>query len=67
VEAVGARIDRMGIRSVTGQRLLNAKMPNLGAGLDHAIAVRRADLHRLLLEAVGGVASVETRFACVSR
>src|SRR4029434_2085174 len=66
VEAVGARVDRVGIRNVTGQRLLNAKMPNLGAGLDHAIAVRRADLHRLLLEAVGGVASVETRFGCVA-
>jgi 2-polyprenyl-6-methoxyphenol hydroxylase-like FAD-dependent oxidoreductase len=66
VEAVGARIDRMGIRSVTGRRLLTAGMPDLGGGLDHAIAVRRADLHRLLLEAVGGVASVETRFGCVA-
>ena len=37
-------------------------MPDLGAGLDHAIAVRRTDLHRLLLEAVAGVASVDTRF-----
>ena len=34
----------------------------LGAGLDHAIAVRRTDLHRLLLEAVAGVASIDTRF-----
>jgi 2-polyprenyl-6-methoxyphenol hydroxylase-like FAD-dependent oxidoreductase len=66
VEAVGARIDRVDIRSVTGRRLLTAGMPDLGAGLDHAIAVRRADLHRLLLEAVGGVASVETRFGCVA-
>jgi 2-polyprenyl-6-methoxyphenol hydroxylase-like FAD-dependent oxidoreductase len=66
VEAVGARIDGMDIRSVTGRRLLTAKMPDLGAGLDHAIAVRRTDLHQLLLEAVGGVASVETRFGCVA-
>lgn len=51
----------MDIRSVTGRRLLTAEMPDLGAGLNHAIAVRRTDLHRLLLEAVGGVASVETR------
>jgi 2-polyprenyl-6-methoxyphenol hydroxylase-like FAD-dependent oxidoreductase len=62
VEAVGARIERMDIRSVTGRRLLTAGMPDLGGGLDHAIAVRRTDLHRLLLEAVAGVASVDTRF-----
>jgi 2-polyprenyl-6-methoxyphenol hydroxylase-like FAD-dependent oxidoreductase len=66
VEAVGARIDRMDIRSVTGRRLLTAEMPDLGGGLDHAIAIRRTDLHRLLLEAVGSVASVETRFGCVA-
>jgi len=47
-------------------RLLTAQMPDLGAALDHAIAVRRTDLHRLLLEAVGGVASIETRFGCVA-
>ena len=62
VEAVSARIDRMDIRSVTGRRLLSARMPDLGAGLDHAIAVRRTDLHRLLLDAVSEVASVDTRF-----
>jgi 2-polyprenyl-6-methoxyphenol hydroxylase-like FAD-dependent oxidoreductase len=37
-------------------------MPDLGGGLDHAIAVHRTDLHRLLLEAVAGRASVDTRF-----
>ncbi|HEX6759298.1 MAG TPA: NAD(P)/FAD-dependent oxidoreductase [Propionibacteriaceae bacterium] len=62
VGPISARIDRMDIRSVTGRRLLTARMPDLGAGLDHAIAVRRTDLHRLLLEAVAGVASVDTRF-----
>jgi salicylate hydroxylase len=62
VEAVSARIDRMDIRSVTGRRLLTARMPDLGAGLDHAVAVRRTELHGLLLEAVAGVASVDTRF-----
>src|SRR5512132_4147564 len=41
VEAVSGRIDRVDIRSVTGRRLLTARMPDLGAGLDHAIAVRR--------------------------
>jgi 2-polyprenyl-6-methoxyphenol hydroxylase-like FAD-dependent oxidoreductase len=64
VEAASARIDRIDIRSVTGRRLLTAGMPDLGAGLDHAIAVRRTDLHQLLLEAVAGVASVDTRFGC---
>ena len=49
VEAVSARIDRMDIRSVTGRRLLSVGMPDLGGGLDHAIAVRRTDIHRLLL------------------
>jgi 2-polyprenyl-6-methoxyphenol hydroxylase-like FAD-dependent oxidoreductase len=64
VEAVAARIDRMDIRSVSGRRLLSAGMPDLGTGLDHAIAVRRTDLHKLLLEAVAGVASIDTRFGC---
>ena len=66
VEAVSARIDRMDIRSVTGRRLLTAGMPNLGAGLDHAIAVRRTDLHQVLLDAVAGVASIDTRFGCTA-
>jgi 2-polyprenyl-6-methoxyphenol hydroxylase-like FAD-dependent oxidoreductase len=66
VEAVSARIDRMDIRSVTSRRLLTAGMPDLGGGLDHAIAVRRTDLHRLLLEAVAGVASIDRRFGCTA-
>jgi 2-polyprenyl-6-methoxyphenol hydroxylase-like FAD-dependent oxidoreductase len=66
VKAVSARIDRMDIRSVTGRRLLTAQMPDLGTGLDHAVAVRRTELHRLLLEAVAGVASVETHFGCAA-
>jgi 2-polyprenyl-6-methoxyphenol hydroxylase-like FAD-dependent oxidoreductase len=66
VNAVSARIDRMDIRSVTGRRLLTAGMPNLGGGLDHAIAVRRTELHRLLLEAVAGVASIDSRFGCTA-
>ena len=66
VEVVSARIDRMDIRSVTGRRLLTAGMPDLGAGLDHAIAVRRTDLHQLLLEAVAGVASIDRRFGCAA-
>ena len=66
VNAVSARIDRMDIRSVTGRRLLTAEMPDLGGGLDHAIAVRRTELHRLLLEAVAGVASIDSRFGCTA-
>ena len=66
VEAVSARIDRMDIRGVTGRRLLSVRMPDLGGGLDHAIAVRRTDLHRLLLDAVAGVASVDRRFGCAA-
>jgi 2-polyprenyl-6-methoxyphenol hydroxylase-like FAD-dependent oxidoreductase len=66
VEALSARIDRMDIRSVSGRRLLTARMPDMGAGLDHAVAVRRTELHGLLLEAVAGVASVDTRFGCAA-
>jgi 2-polyprenyl-6-methoxyphenol hydroxylase-like FAD-dependent oxidoreductase len=62
VEVVSARIDRIDIRSVTGRRLLTAGMPDLGGGLDHAIAVCRTDLHRLLLQAVAGAASIDKRF-----
>jgi 2-polyprenyl-6-methoxyphenol hydroxylase-like FAD-dependent oxidoreductase len=66
VMAASARIDRMDIRSVTGRKLLTAGMPDLGGGLDHAIAVRRTELHRLLLEAVAGVASIDSRFGCTA-
>jgi len=66
VKVVSARIDRMDIRSVTGRRLLTAGMPDLGGGLDHAIAVRRSELHLVLLEAVAAVASVDTRFGCAA-
>ena len=66
VKVVSARIDRMDIRSVTGRRLLTAGMPDLGGGLDHAIAVRRTELHLVLLEAVAAVASVDTRFGCAA-
>jgi 2-polyprenyl-6-methoxyphenol hydroxylase-like FAD-dependent oxidoreductase len=66
VKAVSARIDRLDIRSVTGRRLLTAEIPDLGGGLDHAIAVRRTELHRLLLEAVADVTSIEPRFGCAA-
>ena len=66
VEAVSARIDGLDIRGATGRRLLSVRMPDLGAGLDHAIAIRRTDLHRLLLDAVAGVASVDRRFGCAA-
>ena len=62
VSAVSARIDRMDIRSANGRILMSAPMPDLGAGLDHAIAVHRADLHRILVYAVNDVASVTTLF-----
>ena len=62
LDVVSSRIDRMDIRGGSGRRLLTARVPDLGCGLDHAIAVRRTDLHRLLLEAVADVASIERRF-----
>ena len=64
VEGAGARIDRMDIRNASGRVLLTTKMPDFGGGLDHAIAIRRIDLHELLLDAVGGGDSVLTRFGC---
>ena len=60
VEDVGARIDRMDIRNAGGRVLLTAKMPDFGGGLDHAVAVRRTELHQLLLDAVNGEGSVRT-------
>jgi 2-polyprenyl-6-methoxyphenol hydroxylase-like FAD-dependent oxidoreductase len=64
VERVGARIDRADIRNAGGSVLLTAKMPDFGGGLDHAVAVRRTQLHQLLLDAVSEVRSVRTRFGC---
>jgi 2-polyprenyl-6-methoxyphenol hydroxylase-like FAD-dependent oxidoreductase len=66
VIAASARIDRMNIRSASGRMLMSAGMPDLGSGLDGAIAVRRTDLHQLLLQAVTDVPSVHTRFGCVA-
>jgi 2-polyprenyl-6-methoxyphenol hydroxylase-like FAD-dependent oxidoreductase len=64
VERVGARIDRMDIRNAGGRVLLTAKMPDFGGGLDHAVAVRRTQLHQSLLDAVNVEGSVLTRFGC---
>lgn len=64
VIAASTRIDRMNIRSANGRMLMSAGMPDLGSGLDHAIAVRRTDLHQLLLQAVTDAPSVHTRFGC---
>jgi 2-polyprenyl-6-methoxyphenol hydroxylase-like FAD-dependent oxidoreductase len=66
VERVGARIDRMDIRNAGGRVLLTAKMPDFGGGLDHAVAVRRTQLHQLLLDAVNGEGSVRPRFGCTA-
>lgn len=62
VAAAGARIDRIDIRNAAGAVLLTATMPDFGPGLDHALAVRRTRLHRVLLEAVAREGSVRTRF-----
>ncbi len=64
VVAAGARIDRMDIRNADGRVLLTTKMSDFGDGLDHAIAIRRTDLHQVMLDAVLGRGSVETRFGC---
>jgi 2-polyprenyl-6-methoxyphenol hydroxylase-like FAD-dependent oxidoreductase len=66
VVAASTRIDRLDIRSASGRMLMSAVMPDLGGGLDHAIAVSRTDLHGLLLQAVTDVASVHTRFGCTA-
>lgn len=64
VEQIGSRIDRMWIRNAAGTPLLTAVVPDFGDGLDHALAVRRTQLHRLLLDAVLAEGSIETRFGC---
>lgn len=64
VEQIGSRIDRMWIRNAAGTPLLTAVVPDFGDGLDHALAVRRTELHQLLLDAVLAEGSIETRFGC---
>jgi 2-polyprenyl-6-methoxyphenol hydroxylase-like FAD-dependent oxidoreductase len=64
VQASGARIERMDMRNVSSRRLLTATVPDLDGGLDHALAVRRTDLHTILLAAVAGRHCVRTRFGC---
>jgi 2-polyprenyl-6-methoxyphenol hydroxylase-like FAD-dependent oxidoreductase len=55
----------MDIRTSTGRLLLSSAMPDFGEGLDHALAVRRTVLHRLLLDAATSSDGVETRFGCM--
>jgi 2-polyprenyl-6-methoxyphenol hydroxylase-like FAD-dependent oxidoreductase len=64
VQLAGARIERMDIRNASSRKLLTAPAPDLGGGLDHALAVRRTDLHTILLDAVAGRDCVRTRFGC---
>lgn len=64
VEQIGSRIDRMWIRNAAGTPLLTAVVPDFGDGLDHALAVRRTELHQLQLDAVLAEGSIETRFGC---
>jgi 2-polyprenyl-6-methoxyphenol hydroxylase-like FAD-dependent oxidoreductase len=64
VRATSARIERMDTRNVSSRTLLTAAVPDLGDGLDHALAVRRTDLHTILLNAVAGRHGVRTRFGC---
>jgi len=64
VAAAGGRIDRMEVRNASGRALLTTGLPDFGGGLDHAIAVRRTDLHQPLLTAVLELSSVQTRFGC---
>jgi 2-polyprenyl-6-methoxyphenol hydroxylase-like FAD-dependent oxidoreductase len=64
VASRGTQIRRMEVRNACGRVLLSAGMPDHGDGLDHAIAVRRTDLHRLMLEAVSRASGVQTRYGC---
>jgi len=63
---VGTRIDRMNIRSASGAVLATGRMPDLGNETGHAVAVRRTDLHRLLLDAIVSSELVQTRFGCAA-
>jgi len=63
---VGTRIERMDIRSASGTILATGRMPDLGDELDYAVAVRRTDLHRLLLDTITSTKRVHTRFGCTA-
>ena len=58
----GSRIDQVAIRNPRGSALMMAAMPDFGGGLDHALAVRRSQLHSVLLGAVEACDQVRTVF-----
>jgi 2-polyprenyl-6-methoxyphenol hydroxylase-like FAD-dependent oxidoreductase len=64
VARVGARIDDLVTRDAAGRVLMRARSPDLGRGLDHAVAVHRGVLHSILLDAVAACPQVTTRFGC---
>ena len=48
----GRPMRRMEVRDDDAQILGAARMPDFGGGLDHYVAIHRADLHRTLVDAV---------------
>jgi 2-polyprenyl-6-methoxyphenol hydroxylase-like FAD-dependent oxidoreductase len=59
--ATGHPIAAADIRRPDGRLVMHAPIGGHGPGLDHALAVRRSALHRLLLSAVAGAPSVTMR------
>lgn len=57
----GCRLDRPVLRDVSGAEIAPLSAPAFGPGLDHMLAVRRADLHAVLLHAVTAEPGIDLR------
>ena len=61
LDEAGHRIEAADVRRADGRLLLHAPIRDHGPGLDHALAVRRSELHRLLHDAISRCGRVTTR------
>ena len=61
VASSGRQLRTLEIRDVRGRLIAEQPVPEFGEGLDHAVAIRRRDLHRVLLQAVENAPAIALR------
>lgn len=65
IEALGYRTTGAPVKRADGRTILDVRFPKFGAGLDHALAVRRSRLFATLLDAVQESPSITAHFGAV--
>jgi 2-polyprenyl-6-methoxyphenol hydroxylase-like FAD-dependent oxidoreductase len=58
----GTRLTEGRVEDASTKPLVHSPVPNYGEGLDHVLIIHRADLYRVLLDAVESHASIDARY-----